>query len=46
MNCAEMVCAGPELPGEAIDPKFQRWISGLGITKTNTAQMINGYRYK
>ena len=35
MNCAEMVYAGPELPGEAIDPKFQRWISGLGITKTN-----------
>ena len=35
MNCAEMVYAGPELPGEAIDPKFQRWISGLGITETN-----------
>ena len=35
MNCAEMVYAGPELPGEAIDPIFQRWISGLGITKTN-----------
>ncbi len=35
MNCAEMVYAGPELPGEAIDPKFQRWISGLGITKIN-----------
>ena len=35
MNCAETVYAGPELPGEAIDPEFQRWISGLGITKTN-----------
>ncbi|SFC08411.1 Type 1 glutamine amidotransferase-like domain-containing protein [Butyrivibrio sp. YAB3001] len=35
MNCAEMVYAGPELPGEAIDPEFQRWISGLGITKIN-----------
>lgn len=35
MNCAEMVYAGPELPGEAIDPNYQRWISGLGITKTN-----------
>ena len=33
MNCAETVYAGPELPGEAIDPDFQRWISGLGITK-------------
>lgn len=35
MNCAEMVYAGPELPGEAIDPNYQRWIGGLGITKTN-----------
>ena len=35
MNCAETVYAGPELPGEAIDPDYQRWISGLGITKTN-----------
>ena len=35
MNCADPVYAGPELPGEAIDPDFQRWIPGLGLTKTN-----------
>ncbi len=35
MNCAEVVYAGPELPGEAIDPDYQRWISGLGITGIN-----------
>ena len=35
MNCAEDVYAGPELPGEAIDPDYKRWIKGLGITKTN-----------
>lgn len=35
MNCAETVYAGPELEGEAIDPDYQRWISGLGITKVN-----------
>ncbi len=35
MNCADVVYAGPELPGEAIDPKYQRWISGLGITGIN-----------
>lgn len=35
MNCADPVYAGPELPGEAIDPTYQRWISGLGLTKTN-----------
>ena len=33
MNCAEVVYAQPELEGEAIDPKFQRFIPGLGITK-------------
>lgn len=32
MNCAEVVYAGPELEGEAIDPLYERWISGLGIT--------------
>lgn len=35
MNCAEVVYAGPELEGEAIDPDYQRWISGLGLTKIN-----------
>ena len=35
MNCAEMVYAGPDLEGEAIDPDFQRWIPGLGLTKVN-----------
>ncbi len=35
MNCAEIVYAGPELEGEAIDPNYQRWIPGLGLTKVN-----------
>ena len=35
MNCAELVYAGPEFEGEAIDPNYQRWISGLGLTKVN-----------
>lgn len=35
MNCADSVYAGPELEGEAIDPLFQRWISGLGLTDIN-----------
>ena len=35
MNCAENVYAGPELEGEAIDPDYERWIPGLGITKVN-----------
>lgn len=35
MNCAEMVYAAPEAEGEALDPEFQRFIPGLGLTKTN-----------
>lgn len=32
MNCADTVYAGPELEGEAVDPLYQRWLTGLGIT--------------
>lgn len=35
MNCANVVYAGPELAGEAIDPFYKRWITGLGITNIN-----------
>ncbi len=35
MNCAEMVYAGSELAGEAVDPLYERWIPGLGITNIN-----------
>ncbi len=35
MNCAEVVYAGPELEGEAIDPDYKRWIPGLGVTNVN-----------
>ena len=35
MNCADTVYAGPELEGEAIDPLYERWISGLGLTDIN-----------
>lgn len=35
MNCAKVVYAGPELEGEAVDPLYERWITGLGITDIN-----------
>ena len=35
MNCANIVYAAPELEGEAIDPLYERWITGLGITDIN-----------
>ena len=35
INCADVVYAGPEFEGEAIDPFYERWITGLGITDIN-----------
>ena len=35
MNCAENVYSAPELDGEAINPYYKRWISGLGLTRIN-----------
>ena len=34
MNSAELVYAQPELEGEAVDPAYQRFLPGLGLTKT------------
>lgn len=35
MNSADLVYCQPEEDGEAINPNFQRWITGLNLTKTN-----------
>lgn len=35
MNCAEIVYAQPEEKGEGIDPNYQKFIPGLGLTKFN-----------
>jgi peptidase E len=35
MNCADVVYAQAELDGEAIDPKYQRYLDGLHLTKIN-----------
>ena len=35
MNCAEVVYAQPELDGESVDPDYQRFIPGLGLTGIN-----------
>ena len=34
MNSADVVYAQPELEGEAISPDYQRFLPGLGLTKT------------
>ena len=41
MNAADVVYAQPEEPGEAIDPDYQRWLSGLGLTKLMTIPHYN-----
>jgi hypothetical protein len=40
MNCAGRVFSHPELPGEAVDPKYPRWLEGLGLT---TRQLVPHY---
>ena len=32
MNCADHVYSHPELPGEASNPEYSRWLRGLGLT--------------
>lgn len=32
MNCADIVYAWPEMEGESIDPSYQRFFPGLGLT--------------
>ena len=32
MNCAGRVYSHPELPGEAVDPAYRRYLEGLGLT--------------
>ena len=34
MNCAEIVYAQPEMPGESISTEYRRFIQGLGLTKS------------
>ena len=35
MNCADIVYAQPEEPGESVDPDYVRYLSGLGLTDLN-----------
>lgn len=35
MNCAAMVYAQPECPGESLDPEYRRFLPGLGLTYLN-----------
>lgn len=41
MNAAEVVYAQPEEPGEAVDPAYERFLPGLGLTKRNLIPHYN-----
>ena len=45
MNCAEDVYSHPELPGEARDPGYKRWLKGLGLTDINLVPHFEQVRY-
>ena len=47
MNCAEIVYAQPEEPGEAVNPYYQKYMQGLGLTNINVLphfQRVRGER--
>lgn len=47
MNCAEVVYAQPEEPGEAVNPCYMRYMQGLGLTHINVLphfQNVKGAR--
>ena len=44
MNCARIVYAQPELPGEATDPDYERFIPGLGLTEYNMLPHYNAVK--
>ena len=45
MNCADHVYSHPELPGEARDPQYKRWLRGLGLTNINLVPHFEQVRY-
>ena len=45
MNCAENVYSHPEMPGEATDPQYRRWLKGLGLTDINLVPHMEQVRY-
>jgi len=45
MNCARDVYSHPELPGEAVDPHYKRWLKGLGLTDIQLVPHFEQVRY-
>ena len=45
MNSAETVYAHPELPGEAVDPNYRRFLVGLGLTRVMALPHVQAWRH-
>ncbi len=45
MNSADIVYAQPEMPGESVDPDYERFIPGLGLTDVNIMPHYQKARY-
>ncbi|MBR1593814.1 MAG: Type 1 glutamine amidotransferase-like domain-containing protein [Alloprevotella sp.] len=45
MNCADRVYSHPELPGEAADPVYCRWLRGLGLTGVQLVPHMHQVRH-
>ncbi|MBR1644937.1 MAG: Type 1 glutamine amidotransferase-like domain-containing protein [Bacteroidales bacterium] len=45
MNCADRVYSHPELPGEAADPAYCRWLRGLGLTGVQLVPHMHQVRH-
>lgn len=45
MNCADRVYSHPELPGEATDPAYRRWLTGLGLTHIQLLPHLDQVRH-
>lgn len=46
MNSADLVYSEPEMPGEAVDPGYNRWPQGLNLTKTQILPHYQMVRHK
>ncbi len=45
MNCAGTVYSHPELPGEAVNPGYKRWLRGLELTDIQLIPHLEQVRY-
>lgn len=45
MNCAGRVYSHPEMPDEATNPQYKRWLNGLGLTEIKLIPHLDQVRY-